>query len=697
MLRRPLSAVPARAFLASHRVAPAPRAAPFLSLLALVAAGGCGGSSEDEPVTGSGLGGSGGQEVELDPTAGSPGSRDGDDTGGAAGSESIGGSGSGNGFGDTGTPCDPASNFTGCTFGCVPLSDGSGVCTIQCSTNGSECPDGYQCSTLPIEGTSYQLCLPNVSCGSLDYRGECQGSVLRYCGIEGPVSADCAALTGGNGAPMQCSLVAEDIGYDCVSSAFTPGCGQLTSSGSCAGDVLSFCSESSEVTTVDCSQSALECVVAADGIASCALPGAAGCGVITYQGECSGATLQYCLDSNVVLLDCAMSGRECGFVDDMIGFDCVSAAGVSTGAQRISGAFAFEKPALTPNGLGAIGTAPVRRALVRLLRASDQLEIARSFTEPDGFFEILFDEQADVLLQITAVGRPETYPFSVQTCPLGNCAPAVHGVLTTAFTPALDLDLGVLLISVADGEAGAFNIFDQLVKGADFALQNFGRVVPPHVAQWESGSNTSCNTSCFSPRTNTILVHGTLQDSDEFDDPVLLHEYGHFLENAFSRSSSPGGAHDGSPADPRLAWGEGYGTYAGATISGSSLYIDTFASGASVIDISNTGSPYALATQGALTGMNQLVSEFLTAEVLWQITSGAPGGAAGKGTAPVFDVLGGYFPAAAFADRGVSGVDLVDFLDGWFCRGHADQAFIQGIVNVGHRFPYDYASLPSCP
>jgi hypothetical protein len=338
----------------------------------------------------------------------------------------------------------------------------------------------------------------------------------------------------------------------------------------------------------------------------------------------------------------------------------------------------------------------VRRALVRLLRASDEVELARGFTATDGSFAFQFDELGDVFLQVAAVGRPESYPFSVRTCPLGDCEPGVHGLLTIPFTPAPGLDVGTLLISVGDGEAGAFNIFDQLVKGADFALQNFGRVVPPHVALWEYGSDTSCGTSCFSPRSNVIFVHGTFQDTDEFDDPVLLHEYGHFLEHSFSRSNSPGGAHDGSPTDPRLAWGEGYGTYTGATIAGSSLYIDTFASGATVIDISDTGVSFALAAPNAPSGMNQIVSEFLSAEVLWQITSGLSSGGGGKGTAPVFDVLGSYFPAPAFADRGVSGVDLVDFLDGWFCRGHADQAFIQNIVSTRHQFPYDYATLPSC-
>src|SRR5690606_1382677 len=46
-------------------------------------------------------------------------------------------------------------------------------------------------------------------------------------------------------------------------------------------------------------------------------------------------------------------------------------------------------------------------------------------------------------------------------------------------------------------------------------------------------------------------------DTDHFDRSVILHEYGHYLEAALGRSSSPGGSHDGnSVIDPRLAWSE---------------------------------------------------------------------------------------------------------------------------------------------
>ncbi|MCB0413823.1 MAG: hypothetical protein KDD50_05790, partial [Bdellovibrionales bacterium] len=56
-----------------------------------------------------------------------------------------------------------------------------------------------------------------------------------------------------------------------------------------------------------------------------------------------------------------------------------------------------------------------------------------------------------------------------------------------------------------------------------------------------------------------------------------LHEYGHFLENQYYTSDSPGGFHSGtSLIDPRLAWSEGWGNFIQGAILNTPYYIDTF-------------------------------------------------------------------------------------------------------------------------
>lgn len=65
-------------------------------------------------------------------------------------------------------------------------------------------------------------------------------------------------------------------------------------------------------------------------------------------------------------------------------------------------------------------------------------------------------------------------------------------------------------------------------------------------------------------------------DTDEFDQGVIGHEFGHYLQAQLSYSDSPGGSHSKNEfKDASLAYGEGYGTAVGGLLSGSAFYIDT--------------------------------------------------------------------------------------------------------------------------
>lgn len=56
-------------------------------------------------------------------------------------------------------------------------------------------------------------------------------------------------------------------------------------------------------------------------------------------------------------------------------------------------------------------------------------------------------------------------------------------------------------------------------------------------------------------------------DTDHFDNSVIIHEYGHFLEDVYARSDSPGGSHNGNfIIDPRLAWSEGWANFFQAAV-----------------------------------------------------------------------------------------------------------------------------------
>jgi hypothetical protein len=65
-------------------------------------------------------------------------------------------------------------------------------------------------------------------------------------------------------------------------------------------------------------------------------------------------------------------------------------------------------------------------------------------------------------------------------------------------------------------------------------------------------------------------------DTDEYDTHVVAHEWGHYFQQAFSRSDSIGGPHgEGDRLDMRLAFGEGWGNAWSGMAMGSPIYTDS--------------------------------------------------------------------------------------------------------------------------
>ena len=68
-------------------------------------------------------------------------------------------------------------------------------------------------------------------------------------------------------------------------------------------------------------------------------------------------------------------------------------------------------------------------------------------------------------------------------------------------------------------------------------------------------------------------------DTDEYDEPVLVHEFHHFLEDTVSRTESPGGPHlTGELLDMRVAFSEGMSNAFSAMALGDPVYRDSFGS-----------------------------------------------------------------------------------------------------------------------
>ncbi|HKZ72439.1 MAG TPA: hypothetical protein VJ011_00145, partial [Steroidobacteraceae bacterium] len=82
------------------------------------------------------------------------------------------------------------------------------------------------------------------------------------------------------------------------------------------------------------------------------------------------------------------------------------------------------------------------------------------------------------------------------------------------------------------------------------------------------------------PTLHIVLPGEAGVDTDEYDEHVIAHEFGHYVEDSFSRSDSIGGPHGGGDLlDMRVAFGEGYGYAFGAIALNNPVTRDSFGLG----------------------------------------------------------------------------------------------------------------------
>eukprot|EP00800_Vazella_pourtalesii_P023206 TRINITY_DN9290_c0_g1_i5.p1 TRINITY_DN9290_c0_g1~~TRINITY_DN9290_c0_g1_i5.p1 ORF type:complete len:859 (+),score=117.64 TRINITY_DN9290_c0_g1_i5:17-2593(+) len=171
-----------------------------------------------------------------------------------------------------------------------------------------------------------------------------------------------------------------------------------------------------------------------------------------------------------------------------------------------------------------------------------------------------------------------------------------------------------VVINTDDG-SGAFHIMVTLTRGLPLYLSYGGQVADyPRIANWENGKyakGTDNSASYFYG--GTIYVGGHETDPDQFDDSVLLHEFGHLINARTGAVITGGGPHDGSPITPNFAFSEGYATYLGQKVIGNLVYCDGWCS-----DLSNLADRY-LGTTAANDASSGDISEFLVASVAFKL------------------------------------------------------------------------------
>ena len=384
--------------------------------------------------------------------------------------------------------------------------------------------------------------------------------------------------------------------------------------------------------------------------------------------------------------------------------------------STLRGRVQYEDRTFDEDGFSANSWLPVRSGLVVLERASDGEVLGTTSTDRAGRYELQFSnleptdlivkvssrtDPADGLRDIQIMNHPKFKQLYVVSSP-----PFQHDPEVTL----LEMDIAV---PVEQG-AGAFNVFDVVVAGHDLVRRMTGRELGELLGFWATGADTTDTLYCsqyfydlgFCTELGALSVQGKDSDRDEYDDMVILKEFFKLVLERTSQDDNPGGPHDGTRDEPTQAWSEGVSTFFAADVIGTPYFVDSRPLGVYLVtDLETMPSPFAFETAADAGGdaptMSGAVSEDLVAAVLWDLAD-APvtevfDGVHGERSG-IFDSVFGYFnKGPGFTDRGVAGVDLVDFLDGWFCRGWGHKLEVQDIVVFHRGFPYDFSGPLACP
>jgi hypothetical protein len=83
-------------------------------------------------------------------------------------------------------------------------------------------------------------------------------------------------------------------------------------------------------------------------------------------------------------------------------------------------------------------------------------------------------------------------------------------------------------------------------------------------------------TSNYDGEQNLWILGDENGDTDEFDNHIIIHEWGHYFEDQFSRADNIGGSHSlGEALDIRVAFGEGWGNAFSGMATDDPIYFDT--------------------------------------------------------------------------------------------------------------------------
>ena len=279
----------------------------------------------------------------------------------------------------------------------------------------------------------------------------------------------------------------------------------------------------------------------------------------------------------------------------------------------MSGTITYDRVPFAPvdgNGLDYDATfaAPAREVVVELLQSNGSV-LATTRTDTDGRYEVTAPASTQVRVRVKAQTRSDpanTSGPSWDIQVLDNTGSDALWVLdgepfdtgAANGTPTRNLHAasgwgGTSYVGARS--AGPFALLDTLYSAVQFVLaegdatlqveslnvfwspENRPADGDPTLGQISTTSFVSAPSPLEGFERGIYVLGDDGNDTDEYDEHVVAHEFGHFIEDTVSRSDSPGGPHgDGDRLDLRVAFSEGFSNAFSAMTLSDPGYRDSF-------------------------------------------------------------------------------------------------------------------------
>ena len=288
--------------------------------------------------------------------------------------------------------------------------------------------------------------------------------------------------------------------------------------------------------------------------------------------------------------------------------------------------YEFPPPVAMCDGLdfGNIQLRPIRQAMVQALDNTGTVVLDSDVTDDLGAYSLTLNASTNIIVRVKAEmirGGSPSWDVEVRNNvvdPLDPSPPLleqrpIYVMDTTVMDSGVfdqTLDLTATTGWDVDTYSGSrvaapFAVLDTIYSAMELVLATDATATFKPLDAFWSADNTRTDgvpldidsgelgTSFYSGGQLFLLgMEGV--DAEEFDDHVIVHEWGHYFEDDFSRSDSIGGAHGvGDLLDMRVAFGEGFATALSGIALNNSTYCDTLWFGGNLtgfeIDIESEG------------------------------------------------------------------------------------------------------------